>query len=346
MQDDKDQMHSDLYICSPASAQTRAIIRLIKQYRPDVRIHGVLFDTEQASRDPAIHRFVPVAELDGLGARNDILPTGAWSTEYLLERGDVRFGDVCLKREALKVFDKRWILAQAEACGIPYPHTWHAVEDIERYPIFFKQKFEQGGGTRGIARAHQDIPAAHTDALIYQEYIDSPGTYGVGFIAVDGKILVSHGHFEKESLPESGGSAVVLERFIDEKLMAHTEKILAQIAYTGWGLAEFKYCPLRDDYVFMEINAKFWASCELAFANEPGFAKLLFNIDKPAENIERMVFLNRYLRRGVKFSISNAKTLAAARVVVDPQILRAAALGLIPLAAGPALLKLKKRLLS
>src|SRR5690606_40910508 len=121
----------------------------------------------------------------------------------------------------------------------------------------------------------------------------------------NGEIKVMYTHFEEASIPITGGSAVSIRSFTDSRLETHTKNIIKKINYSGWGLAEYKYCERRNDYVFMEINAKFWASCQLAFDNEPKFSALLLNIIKPAENNDRILFLNRFLRNVLLLFISN-----------------------------------------
>ena len=66
----------------------------------------------------------------------------------------------------------------------------------------------------------------------------------------------------------------------------------------GWGLAEFKYCPKRRDFVFMEINAKLWASIEFAFMNNSNFLKYLFGIDYPEKKVDAALFIDRLVALG------------------------------------------------
>ena len=334
----------NIYLCSPGSDQSQALARLLKRYTSH-RIIGVLFADETRFTSRHIEKFISCRELDNLPGDAWILPTGAKSTQFLLEKGDVTCGSVVLSREALRVFDKPWMLAQATACQVPVPVTWLQSGEIVDYPVFFKEKYEQGGGRRGIARQPTELPASGQDGLIYQEYIDSPGTYGVGFIARQGQMLTSHVHFEAISIPPSGGSAVVLHSITDSRLSEYTQRIITQLGYSGWGLVEFKYCPKRDDYVFMEVNAKFWASLELALANQPQFAKLLFNIETPEAAIISLVFLNRYLQRGILFAIRNLPLLLHpdTRLAVYPGLLKSFILGLVPERGSQLLHRLVRR---
>jgi hypothetical protein len=55
----------------------------------------------------------------------------------------------------------------------------------------------------------------------------------------------------------------------------------------------------------MEINAKFWASCEFAFVNEPKFLKLLFGIKSKEKPSNQMIFIHRAIFRGFDFWLKN-----------------------------------------
>jgi hypothetical protein len=98
------------------------------------------------------------------------------------------------------------------------------------------------------------------------------------------------------SYPKAGGSGVVLKKINDPKLLQYTSALADKLQYHGWGLAEFKYCECRKDYVFMEINAKFWASVEFALMCNPLFGKLLFGLDYQERSSSHMVYINRLLR--------------------------------------------------
>src|SRR5690606_38682081 len=162
-----------IYLYSPRSDQAQVFLNLLKKYKPDAKIYGVTFGSMKDR---------PTKYLDGcirnedIGTSDDlIIPMGARSTRYLLERGDIKIGEITLTSAALKVYDKPWILAQAEACGVPIPKTWLTPEEITNFPVFYKQRVEGGGGVRGMATSSNEIPSGEPDKLIYQEYIDSPG---------------------------------------------------------------------------------------------------------------------------------------------------------------------------
>ncbi len=52
----------------------------------------------------------------------------------------------------------------------------------------------------------------------------------------------------------------------------YAERLPRARDFSGWSLTEFKYCPPKDDLMFMEFNAKLWASCEFTFLDDPRLA--------------------------------------------------------------------------
>ena len=340
-------MINKYYIMNPSASQSIAIAKLLKKNKQDVHLIGVLMDGESAKRiSNTYDEFVSISDIHVDKLVKSTIPTGAISTEFLLNKFDVILGSARLSQDALRVFEKEWSISKAKMVNVPVPATWYSVSEIDCYPIFFKKKKEHGGGDRGVATVEKDIPNEYISDLIFQEYIPSSGTYGVGFIADNGNILVQSTHFEIESSPAAGGSAVIIEHLSNKRLEHYTAKILKHINYSGWGLAEFKYCPNRKDFVFMEINAKFWASCEFAFRTEPRFFKLLFDVNVPKENIDRIVFINRALARGPRFILKNIATIISSHKIIYPGWSMSLLQGVIPAFAKQPLKKVYRKICS
>jgi hypothetical protein len=290
------------YICEPYLDQSYTIASWLARYKK-ADLHGLVMEG-MSLVDRRYKSVFPLREVDLFDTDGCLIPTGAASTKYLLERQDVYLGQVALTQSAIRVYDKFWMLKQVEQIGIPSPVTWHELEEVSMVPFFYKQYYEIGGGIRGIARRKSDVPRSDLKSLMFQELIESRGTYGVSFLADRGKILTYHVHHEVESYPDCGGSAVIIENYNNKRLLEYSEELISGLGYSGWGLCEYKYCPRREDFVFMELNAKFWASCEFTFRNNPSFVYLLFDIDYQPRPVERMIFLERAFLRGVPFVIS------------------------------------------
>lgn len=287
------------HVLSPALEQAIAIAEVLRKSNPARPITGLVMPGEGKPRAVfPYHGVAPFSEADTADLA-PLIPTGSRSTAWMLSRGEIRLGSITMPPAALRFYDKVWSLEAAAAAGLPVPRTWTEPGDIAAFPAFFKSRAE-GGGRRGIAHNRSDLPEDTRD-MIFQEYIASPGTYGVCFIATDGVVLAMHIHHEIESYPATGGSAVIIEQKRDDRLQMYAERLLGQSKYSGWGLVEFKYCPRRDDYVFMELNAKFWATSEFAFRNEPLFTRLLFDAEPVANPVSRLIFMHRAFARGPHF---------------------------------------------
>jgi hypothetical protein len=288
-------------IYSPGLDQALFLAGLFQRHRAEVRRVGVLLPGESppyAGR--RFHSMIPLGQADASSARLDGIPTGGRSTRLFLEQGDLHISDISMSAASLRFFDKVWSLERAAAAGIPVPKTGRVPEDVGRYPVFFKGAVEDGAAARGVASHPEDFPDLAPGQFLFQEVIQGRGTYGVGFLASNGELLAHFIHFETESSPRTGGSAIVVERFEDDRLLDHARSLLALTGYSGWGLIEFKFCPVRNDYVFMELNAKFWASCEFAFRSEPAFARRLFGIEMHDKPLDRMIFPARAFSRGLE----------------------------------------------
>lgn len=320
------------YLLQPGGDQAVSIAKMIKRGDPLRKLVGVLLRSEQNFNSVVYDEILTVNSYAELPAHLTIIPTGASSTEALLVERDVILGHITMSRNVLAVYDKNKFLAICHQENLPIPITYSAVKDIplDAYPIFYKQAYEKGGGIRGIAYSVKDVPAHIEGTLIFQEYINSVGTYGVGFLADKGRVLVTHLHFERESYPKSGGSAVIIETVDAPELLDLTKRIVSALDYSGWGLAEFKYNPNSKKYVFMEVNAKFWASCCFAFENEPAFPKYLFNVGNAPKKIQRQFFINRGFARGLFFMLRYLLVIMRSERVYYPGLARDFVRGFAP----------------
>lgn len=297
----------------PDSDQAIALSRLLSSASPPARLVAVAGGRGWRNGCYVEHELRRDGELPTQAGSQRYVPFGARSTQTLLEAGDVHLGDVVLTQSALLAYDKPRFLERAAALGIPTPETYPSLPSwpSERYPLFYKQRREQGGGARGLARSESDIPAAGREHLLYQEFINTPGTYGFAFLARGGEVLTFHTHFEEMSFPATGGSAVILRVHDDPRIEALSRTLIEGLQYSGWGLIEYKYCNRRKDFVLMELNAKFWASCELAFRNQPAFTELLFGTSVPAESLPGMFFVHRALAAGPSSFVRYARCAGA-----------------------------------
>lgn len=280
-------------IFEPGSNQAISIVKFIKKYsnfyvvgcvEKKILFKNLLYD------NIIVSDYLDVAIKD----YDYVLPMGADSTLRVISKYEQLnyFDGISFTSENLFVFNKEKMLTMVNSLNIPIPTTYYKKSLIEKFPIFYKENFEVGGGIRGVAQSPNELP--NDNSLIYQEYIDTPSTYGFGFLAKNGKVLTYTVHKEVISYPESGGSSVVIEKIEDERIVEYSKKILDKIKYNGWGLVEFKYCNIAKDYYFMEVNGKFWASIEFSLQNNMNFMKILLNVNSNKNHeIDRMLFINR-----------------------------------------------------
>jgi len=287
-----------ILILQPQLDQSVAIAKYLKKYSDRYIIVGALEPGTSIVEGSSLYDELIVVPRDLSSISQDydlIVPTGAESSFGEIERrGSMRIGTIRYGSENRIFFDKIESLKRVSDTGIPVPKTALSIEDINDYPVFFKQDFERGSGARGILFEREDFYRITDErGLIFQEYIDSPYTYGVGYLADEGRMIASFIHKELLSYPRPGGSGVVLTTVQDSRLTEYTRRILQNMNVSGWGLAEFKYCPKRNDYVFMEVNAKFWASLEFAFMNDPAFLRELFGVDYLERKRSGIIFMDR-----------------------------------------------------
>lgn len=339
-------MHVDkqLYFLQPQSDQAISTVRLLKK-SSNIYVNAVLLRHEKKLKflNKLYDNVITIDSYDDLEPGVVLVPFGAKSTEYLLNRGNIKLNKVLMSQSVLNVYDKPYFLDFCEHNDLPIPRTYLDDKKVRYsdFPIFYKQKFEQGGGVRGVAYSKAELPITSKESLIYQEFIKTEGTYGVGFIADQGQLLTSFCHFEELSYPASGGSAIVVKTIHNNRLKELTEKFVKLSNYSGWGLAEFKWCDKKQDFIFMEVNAKFWASCELAFRNEPEFIERLFGITCSKEKIDGLIFINRALGTGVLKGLNIMSHYNSLPKVVYPRLLLPIIKNLIP---ERAVLLIKKAL--
>lgn len=303
-----------ILIFEPQSNQAFAIAKYVKKYSD----YYVVACTDRKVRlNKKYYDEIIDNSLFDIKDFDFILPMGANSSYSVIKNYKelIYMNDIKFIYKNLIVFDKPKMLQIADSLKIKIPRTFYKKEDIDNFPIFYKENFENGGGVRGVARFLGDIPK--NNQLIYQEYIDTPSTYGIGFLAKNGEILTHTQHKEVISYPVDGGSSVVIEEFYDKRILEYTKILLKELDYSGWGLAEFKYCNKRDDFIFMEINAKFWASIEFMLKNNPKFLGILLNIKYKKNSVEKMIFLNRFFRYSFKDIIKNTKYLFLKEKIVE-----------------------------
>lgn len=290
-------------ILSPGLSQSFAIADLFRRRFPGIDLLGYRLAGENDSLRRPYSRYVSPEEGEPAVQSGTAIMTGSGATQHALrDRDFANLGQIKFEKRNLWFYDKLATLRLAQQLDIPIPMTWTAVEEIggRACPIFAKPNQEGTGGRRARISSGNAIPnCMRRGGYLFQEIIGGPSVIGFGFLADRGRVVAATMHHELLSYPPDGGSAVAVEAYHSPRVEELATRLIADFKYSGWGLVEFKPCANRGDFVFMELNAKFWASLEFTLRTCPRFSYLLFGIQTTAEPIRRLIWPSRMLRNGL-----------------------------------------------
>ncbi len=208
---------------------------------------------------------------------------------------EARWPVVCPEREAYEAAtDKHSLLQRAAALGIAVPRT-RLVENPDalvtlpepfQYPVVLKarrSRFLVDGRWRNgavqIVGSASELPMARLapglrGGLLLQEFIPGHGE-GIFLLASQGRTLVRFAHRRLREKPPTGGVSVLSESIEpDPELSRQSERLLADLAWTGVAMVEFRRTP-DGRPVLMEINPRLWGSLQLAIHSGVDFPSLM-----------------------------------------------------------------------
>ncbi len=317
---------SKYLILSPYLSQSISCAKRLKS-RENVKVTGAYLQDEEYLYQKNILKYYDALIVinsithDIFKEYNFVIPTGALSTKLVFDYcNKINLRTINFEKDSLISSDKLLILSLAQSLDIGIPETWKSFIDIPpNTSVFYKPKYEGLPGNRSWASSRDQLPeSVKNDNYIYQEKIESPGVYGYGFIADNGKVLTSFSHFEIVSQPINGGSAAVIKPYKNVLLDKYSNRLIKEINYTGWGLVEYKWCPIRKDFVLMEINAKMWASIELAFMLNPEFCSLILSTETSICNVKGLVWMDRLIRNGIYSLWNSRKYIINYKCIYEP----------------------------
>ncbi|MFO7901412.1 MAG: ATP-grasp domain-containing protein [Pirellulaceae bacterium] len=241
------------------------------------------------------------------------------------------------------VFDKIRTLELAKRLKIPLPisvvgscrRTLLAECDRCRYPLFVKPRSSVTEcdviNKRAVRRA--DTPEALASILqdkdiaegvLVQESFEGIGV-GVEVLACQGEVCAALQHKRlRESM--AGGSTYRETVPLDPLLLEATGKMMRALNYTGVAMAEFRFDPRTKDWVFLEINARFWGSLPLAVAAGMDFPVYLVQM-----LLEGQREFNNQYRYGIRCrnlveDLRGVKNEGSSRLAKIPRVVRELAL--------------------
>lgn len=106
-----------------------------------------------------------------------------------------------------------------------------------------------------------------------------PGV-GVGqeFLASEGEILAAFQHERVHEPSRGGGSSYRKSAPLDDRMLACSKRLLAELRWTGVAMVEYKQDPVTRDFVLMEVNGRFWGSLPLAVSAGVDFPFYLYEL--------------------------------------------------------------------
>ncbi len=115
------------------------------------------------------------------------------------------------------------------------------------------------------------------EALAAQENFIGKGA-GVELLASEGEILYAFQHIRIHEPLTGGPSSYRKSVPLNPELLTASEKIIRALNYTGVAMVEFKWNPDSGDWMFIELNARFWGSLPLSIAAGADFPYFLYEM--------------------------------------------------------------------
>jgi len=203
------------------------------------------------------------------------------------------------------VLDKQQTIEHAQQLDISCPRTWSlsGIEELEAiqeqltYPVVLKWADPLQIQQKLIK--HQ-LPLHKLQfAFDYEELVELLALYeviecypmiqryyhGVGlgqfFLCKDGEVHMEFQHIREHEWPPEGGTStrcrsLSLEHHQD--CMNKSKALLKRINWQGVAMVEYRYCEVRQQYILMEINGRFWGSLALAYHSKVMFASNLVRL--------------------------------------------------------------------
>lgn len=194
-----------------------------------------------------------------------------------------------------QVMDKSHVNSVASSIGIQLPKECliskvSEIDDIDDFNAPFVIK-----PTRSFVASHlskknhvsitsdrenakeQIQDALQNTPVLVQEFFQGHGV-GVEFLAKNGEILTAFQHERLHEPLNGGGSSYRRSNQLSAELLAATKKLVGAYEYTGVGMAEYRWNPKTQEWIFVELNSRFWGSLPLAVSCGVDFPAYLFEM--------------------------------------------------------------------
>lgn len=102
------------------------------------------------------------------------------------------------------------------------------------------------------------------NTLCLVESFNSGYGVGVSVLAVKGELYAAFAHTRVAEPESGGGSSYRKASAIDPSMLDACQKMCNKLSFDGVAMFEFKLNPETQDWILIEINARFWGSLPLA----------------------------------------------------------------------------------
>lgn len=115
------------------------------------------------------------------------------------------------------------------------------------------------------------------EEILVQENFDGSGV-GVEILCDKGEILTAFQHLRIHEPLLGGGSSYRKSVPLDSGLFAATERLMHAMTYTGVAMVEYRMNMDTKEWVFLEVNGRFWGSLPLAVSAGVDFPLYLYQL--------------------------------------------------------------------
>jgi predicted ATP-grasp superfamily ATP-dependent carboligase len=163
--------------------------------------------------------------------------------------------------QILSQFEWPIVLKPRKSCNIANPKDWHQVQKA-----YNEKELKQS-----LSKMLQ------VGAIAVQENFVGQGV-GVELLLKNGRPLLTFQHLRVHEPLHGGPSSYRKSMAVTSELFDASLKILRPLRYTGVAMVEFKVNPKTKEWIFIEVNPRFWGSLPLAVASGADFPLMLFQM--------------------------------------------------------------------
>ena len=273
-----------------------ALQRYIRNALPDVNLVGHSSESiRYAHYYGYCEAYIARTPLSDVVRAQDIdmvIPVGAASVQTICEVTPAK-AVLPMGLDLRLSYDKSEVTALARSLDVAVPRTVRLRQardatDVDiAFPCVVKPAKEVEAKFVKYPRNHAELQTAVTEGLrrlgpdssgvLVQEYIAG---VGAGFFGLyqKGSLVRVFMHRRIREWPSTGGASTAARAIRDPALLRSGKAILDALRWHGVAMVEFKYRPDVGDYVFIELNGKFWGSAELALSAGVNFGADLIRI--------------------------------------------------------------------